>query len=132
MTRWIDPSLVEIPASFADLSLPPLIAQTLVRRGITDLGSARASLNPDSLPSAHFPNIEPAVDRISAAIQDKEVICVWGDFHVDGQTSTTLLVQTLQTLGANVVYYVPIRSKGGHGVHRDSLKPILDNGAKLI
>jgi single-stranded-DNA-specific exonuclease len=132
MARWIDPPLVEIPASFADLNLPPLIAQTLIRRGITDIGSARAFLNPDSLPSAHFPNIEPAVERVSAAIRDKEMICVWGDFDVDGQSSTTLLVQTLQALDANVVYYIPIRGKEGHGIHIESLKPILDNGAKLI
>ena len=59
-------------------------------------------------------------------------ICVWGDFDVDGQTSTTLLVQTLQAIGANVTYYIPIRGKESHGVHVESLKPIIDNGAKLI
>ena len=132
MTRWINPPPVEIPAFFADLKLPPLIAQTLVRRGITDIDSARAFLNPDSLPSTPFPNIEPAVERISASIHNNEMICVWGDFDVDGQSSTTLLVQTLQALGASVVYYIPIRGKEGHGVHIESLKPIIDNGAKLI
>ncbi|HET9588976.1 MAG TPA: single-stranded-DNA-specific exonuclease RecJ [Anaerolineales bacterium] len=132
MTRWITPSPVEIPASFAELDLHPLVAQTLVRRGITDLASARAFLHPDLLPPTRFPNIEPAVERISAALRNKELICVWGDFDVDGQSSTTLLVQTLQTLGANVMYYIPIRGKEGHGIHIDSLGPILDNGAKLI
>jgi len=132
MTRWIDPPPVEIPASFADLDLPPLIAQTLIRRGINTPEAARAFLNPDSLPSTPFPNIEPAVERIRAAILNNEMICVWGDFDVDGQTSTTLLVQTLQALGANVVYYIPIRGKESHGVHIETLKPIIDNGAKLI
>jgi single-stranded-DNA-specific exonuclease len=79
-----------------------------------------------------FPGIDPAVERISAAIQQKELICVWGDFDVDGQTSTTLLVQTLQALGGEVVYYIPIRGKESHGVHIETLKPIIDNGAKLI
>ena len=51
---------------------------------------------------------------------------------MDGQTSTTLLVQTLQAIGANVTYYIPIRGKESHGVHIESLKPIIDNGAKLI
>ena len=60
------------------------------------------------------------------------MVCVWGDFDVDGQTSTALLVQTLQALGANVTYYIPIRGKEGHGIHIESLKPIIDNGAKLI
>ncbi|HJR78595.1 MAG TPA: single-stranded-DNA-specific exonuclease RecJ [Anaerolineales bacterium] len=132
MSRWIPPPPIEIPASFAELNLHPLVAQTLIRRGLTDINSARAFLSPDSLPSTRFPDIEPAVERISAAIRDKEMICVWGDFDVDGQSSTTVLVQTLQTLGANVVYYIPIRGKEGHGVHIESLKPILDNGAKLV
>lgn len=132
MTRWINPPPVEIPASFADLNLPPLIAQTLVRRGITEVDAARAFLDPDSLPSTPFPKIEPAVERINAAIRSNEMICVWGDFDVDGQTSTALLVQTLRALGANVIYYIPIRGKEGHGVHIESLKPIIDNGTKLI
>src|SRR5919109_3293563 len=132
MTRWIEPPPVEIPASFTDLGLPPLLAQTLIRRGIDTPEAARAFLCPDSLPFTPFPGIEPAVERISAAIRHNEVICVWGDFDVDGQTSTTVLVQTLQALGANVVYYIPIRGKESHGVHVESLKPIIDNGAKHI
>ena len=132
MTRWIDPPPVEIPASFADLGLQPLLAQTLVRRGISTLEAARAFLHPDSIPSTPFPNIGPAVERINAALNDNEMICVWGDFDVDGQSSTTLLVQTLQALGGNVVYYIPIRGKESHGIHIETLKPILDNGARLI
>jgi len=132
VTRWIEPPPVEIPASFADLTLPPLIAQTLVRRGITDVETARAFLHPDAILSTPFPNIEPAVERIHSAIHQNEVICVWGDFDVDGQSSTSLLVQTLQTLGANVLYYIPIRGKESHGIHIESLKPILDNGVSLI
>ena len=132
MTRWIEPPPVEVPSSFADLNLPPLIAETLVRRGIDTPEAARAFLHPDSLPFTAFPGIEPAIERINAAIQNNEMICVWGDFDVDGQTSTTVLVQTLQALGANVVYYIPVRGKESHGVHIETLKPILDNGARLV
>ncbi|MEO5886787.1 MAG: single-stranded-DNA-specific exonuclease RecJ, partial [Anaerolineales bacterium] len=85
-----------------------------------------------SIQSTPFPGIEKAVDRINSAIQAGESICVWGDFDVDGQTSTALLVQTLGAIGANVTYYIPIRGKEGHGIHIETLKPILDNGAKLI
>ncbi len=148
MTRWLDPPLVDIPASFADastrlsasLDLPPLLARTLVRRGLTDVSSARAFLHPDELPSTPYPNLESvshggidaAVARINLAARSDETICVWGDFDVDGQTSTTLLVQTLRALGAKVVYYIPIRGKESHGVHVESLKPLLDSGATLI
>lgn len=132
MTRWIDPPPVEIPASFADLSLPPLIAQTLLRRGIDTPEVARAFLQPDSLPFTPFPGIEKGVEVIRTAIGKNEMICIWGDFDVDGQTSTTVLVQTLQALGANVVYYIPIRGKESHGVHIETLKPLIDHGTKLI
>ncbi len=132
MTRWIDPPPVEIPASFADLNLPPLIAQTLIRRGINTPEAARIFLHPDSLPSAPFPGIEAAVARIQEAIRRQERICVWGDFDVDGQTSTTVLVQTLRALGADLVYYIPIRGKESHGIHIETLQPILDNDVKLI
>ncbi len=132
MTRWLDPHPVNVPASFAGLNLPPFIEQILLRRGISSPEEADAFLHPDAIPSTPFLNIESAIKRIQSAIHNKEMICVWGDFDVDGQTSTTLLVQTFQALGADVIYYIPIRGKESHGVHIDSLKPIIDNGAKLI
>lgn len=142
MTRWLDPPILDIPAAFADL--PPLLARTLVRRGLTDVSAARAFLHPEELPPTPYPNLERAPDgssrggidaavaRVNLAARRGETICVWGDFDVDGQTSTALLVQTLRALGAKVVYYIPIRGKESHGVHVESLKPIIDNGATLI
>jgi single-stranded-DNA-specific exonuclease len=134
MTRWLDP--IPLPAisleSLEPLNLPPLVAQTLIRRGISDPAAARAFLHPDELPSVPFPDIEKAVEVINLAIRNQETICVWGDFDVDGQTSTALLVQTLQAMGAKVLYYIPVRGKESHGVHIESLKPILDNGVKLV
>lgn len=140
MTRWIDPPPVDIPASFSTLGLPALIARTLVRRGISDPAAARAFLHPDELPPTPYPNLEPAsrggidaaVALLNLATRKGGPVCVWGDFDVDGQTSTALLVQTLRALGANVSYYIPIRGKESHGVHVESLKPILDNGSRLI
>ena len=132
MTRWIYPAPVEIPASWTDLHLPPLVAETLVRRGIDTPEAAWAFLHPDSLPYTPFPGVAKAVEIINAAIHNQETIGVWGDFDVDGQTSTTVLVQTLQALGTNVVYYIPIRGKESHGIHIDTLKPMLDNGVKLL
>ena len=132
MTRWLNPHTVHIPDSFAELHLHTLVAQTLIRRGISTPEAARLFLHPDRLSPVPFPGIEPAVERVLQAIRQNELICVWGDFDVDGQSSTSVLVQTLQELGANVRYYIPIRGKESHGVHIDSLKPILDGGAGLI
>ncbi|MEW6083985.1 MAG: single-stranded-DNA-specific exonuclease RecJ [Chloroflexota bacterium] len=131
MTRWLDPPQVDV-SPLSTLDLPLLLKQTLIRRGIRTPDSARAFLHPDESFSTPFPDIENAIEIINQAIQRKDRICVWGDFDVDGQTSTAVLVQTLQSLGADVVYYIPIRGKESHGVHIESLKPILDNGIKLL
>jgi single-stranded-DNA-specific exonuclease len=132
MTRWLDPLPVNIPASFLDLELPPLVAQTLLRRGISRPEDAEAFLYPEKNPTSQFPDIEKAVEFLNMAIRSGDKICVWGDFDVDGQTSTALLVQVLRELGANVTYYVPVRGKESHGVHIESLKPIIESGAKLL
>ena len=135
MPRWIDPSPVKIPTSFQALGLPPLIEQTLIRRGITTPETAQAFLDPDSQPPTspyELPGMEAAVERILLAIRNQETICVWGDFDVDGQTSTALLVQTLTALGADVTYHIPIRAVSSHGVHIPELTEIIDRGAKLI
>ncbi|GJQ53163.1 MAG: single-stranded-DNA-specific exonuclease RecJ [Anaerolineaceae bacterium] len=131
MTRWLDPPQTDA-SPLSTLDLPLLLKQTLIRRGIATPDSARAFLHPEETPSTPFPDIENAVEIIYQAVQRKDRICVWGDFDVDGQTSTALLVQTLQSLGADVVYYVPIRGKESHGVHIESLAPIIDGGIKLL
>ena len=135
MTKWIDPTPVDIPASFATLGLHPLAEQTLVRRGITELSTAQAFLDAEKyVPTDgwELPDLRPAVDRLNQAIRTRESICVWGDFDVDGQTSTSLLVQTLCALDADVHWHIPIRATESHGIKIPYLKEVIDNGAQLI
>ena len=134
MTTWLDPQPVNTSA-FEILGLHPLVAQTLIRRGFTNPDAALGFLNPLRAPSynaTELPGLESALDRLITAIRIREPICVWGDFDVDGQTSTTILVQTLRSLGAAVTYHIPIRAKESHGVNLKNLKPIINDGAKLI
>jgi single-stranded-DNA-specific exonuclease len=101
--HWIESTPLSSPDLLPDLH--PLVAQTLIRRGFTTSESARAFLDLEAYsptPAAELPGLTTAVERILWAIRSRESICVWGDFDVDGQTSTTVLVQTLHTLGANV------------------------------
>lgn len=112
-----------------------LIAQTLVRRGITSLDAARTFLNPDTYqPASPFdlPDMHKAVERIQRAITSGERIAVWGDFDVDGQTATSLLVDALRGLGADVTYYIPHREREGHGIFIESLARLIDDGAGVI
>ena len=131
VTRWLDPPHVDV-SPLSALDLPVLLKQTLVRRGFLPPESAQAFLHPEATQPTPYPNLETALEIIYTAIKLNDRICVWGDFDVDGQTSTALLVQILQSLGADVVYYIPIRGNESHGVHIDSLKPIIDGGVKLL
>ncbi|HUW08911.1 MAG TPA: single-stranded-DNA-specific exonuclease RecJ, partial [Anaerolineae bacterium] len=113
----------------------PLVAQTLARRGFSDVAAARAFLDPDHYhpsPPYELPNMAAAVERLMAAIIGGETICVWGDFDVDGQTSTTLLVSTLRDLGAVVRFYIPNRQRESHGIHLSSLQRLIAEGVDLL
>lgn len=136
MKEWRDPQPVTVPAVLAhDVGGHPLIAETLVRRGFTTSAAALAFMNwhhytPTS--AYDLPDMDKAVERVQRAIRQREIICVCGDFDVDGQTATALLVSALRDLGANVVSYIPQRLTEGHGVHIPSLAQQIDGGARLI
>ena len=133
---WITPPPVTIDPDFqAAIGGHPLVSQILVQRGIQDYPTARAFIDPDFYQPASpeaLPGMVTACERIERAIARQETICVWGDFDVDGQTSTTLLVSTLSALGARVVYHIPVRASESHGVNTGALKPILDQGVSLV
>jgi single-stranded-DNA-specific exonuclease len=131
--RWIDAPHAESTTGFPDLN--PLIGQILNGRGLSTPGEIKAFLNPNSyLPTAGMaiPSMDKGVERIDSAIKRKESICVWGDFDADGQTATTVLVQTLIAIGADVTYHIPLRATESHGVNLPNLKKIIDQGTKLV
>jgi len=131
--RWIEPTSLLSPTPLPDLH--PLVAQTLVRRGLTTPEATRAFLDPEAYsptPAAHLPGLTAAAERVERAIHSRESICVWGDFDVDGQTSTTLLVQTLLALAADVTYHIPVRGRESHGINIPRLQETIDKGTKLI
>ena len=130
MKRWIEPPDIHVPPPFQEaVGGHLLVAQTLLRRGIRDASAARAFFDADQYPSAlpgELPGMQAAVERLEGAIRAGETICVWGDFDVDGQTATTLLVSALRGLGGEVVYHIPVRASESHGVNLPVLERILD------
>ncbi len=136
MFRWIEPIENHIPPDLLEVAGGhPLVARILAHRGITDPQRARAFLDPgfyQPAPPEDLPGMETACQRILQAVRRGERIWIWGDFDVDGQTSTALLVQTLRWLGAEPRYHVPVREKEGHGVNIPYLERILAQGADLM
>jgi single-stranded-DNA-specific exonuclease len=134
MPSWKPAHPVEI-ADLDELGLHPFISRALIRRGFRTPASARAFLEPGLYPvtsASELPDLDPALRRIWKALRQNERICVWGDFDVDGQTATTVLVQTLRAIGANVTYHIPVRARESHGIKVEYLKAEIDNGVNLI
>jgi single-stranded-DNA-specific exonuclease len=130
--RWTDAPSLPTPHL---PELPPLVAQILARRGISSPHAARAFLDPsryNPTPATALPGLSAAVERLSSALRRSERICVWGDFDVDGQTATAVLVETLRTLNADVTYHIPIRSQEGHGLNLPGLQAEIEAGARLL
>jgi single-stranded-DNA-specific exonuclease len=135
MTAWTVPAHPDIPADLLDFAGDPLLARLLVQRGLTTTAQARAFLDPQAYypaPPEAFPDMEIAIKRLRQAIDRQELICVWGDFDVDGQTATTVLVSTLQALGARVCFYIPNRLTESHGIKVPALEGMLARGVNLI
>ncbi len=131
--RWIEapppPNLSPLP------DLHPLVVHLLAQRGLTTPDAVHAFLDPRRYrpaPPEALPGLPMAVERITDAVRRKESIGVWGDFDVDGQTATTILVEALRRLGADVIHYIPIRSIESHGIHLPRLAQMIDQGVRLI
>ena len=77
-------------------------------------------------------DMEKFVDRVLLAIENKEKICIYGDYDVDGITSITIMYKYLTEIGAIVSYYLPDRLIEGYGINNDAIDEIAKTGAKLI
>jgi len=101
------------------LKCDPVIATILVNRKIDTTESALKFLNPsfqDLRSPFSIKDMDTAVRRIYKAIKDSEKILIFGDYDVDGITSTSILFDFLQNTGADVHYYIPHRAKEGYSL----------------
>lgn len=115
--------------------LSPLLAQLLVQRGIDSVQAAKQYLDPQ-LAELHDPfelhDMQKAVDRIQAAVANGEKIVVYGDYDADGITSTAVMYETLDEVGAQVEFFIPNRFTDGYGPNLDEYQRLIDGGAQLI
>ena len=110
-----------------------VIAHLLESRGITD---RERFFSPDYERDSHDPMLLPdialALARIQKAIQEKESICVYGDYDADGIPGTAILVKTLQVNGALVSSYIPDREREGYGLNESAVKLLHERQVRLI
>ena len=115
--------------------VPFLVAATLCARGMTDLNQVKALLSSgeDQLQDPFLlKDMDLAVARIGRALRNGEKMAVYGDYDVDGITSTCLLTRYLRSRGGRVVPYIPDRLEEGYGLNREAVDALHAAGVTLI
>lgn len=113
---------------------PAALRQLLYNRGVFDVETAEQylSANGSLFDPFELKDIRKAVERLLRAIQEGELIAVYGDYDVDGVTATALMVQTLRHLGAQACPYIPDRFEEGYGVNKGALSTLHEQGVKVV
>jgi len=118
-----------------EMEVPRAFAAVLVGHGVTTPEAAHAFLNPDR-ETLHdpllLPDIEPALERLRVAIDEKQKIFVCGDYDVDGITSVVVIKRCLEAGGLAVGFYIPNRLTEGYGLSGNGVRAARDSGVKLI
>lgn len=113
----------------------PLIGNLLLSRGINTKEASRDFLCPDtSMFYSPFllTDMKLAIEKIDSSIQKREKITIYGDYDVDGITSTSILCLALKKIGADVGYYIPDRMSEGYGINKGAIEYLKSIGTKLV
>lgn len=117
-------------------SIHPAVAGVLAARGWDDAADGLDHYLSPLLKNIRNPfelrDMQAAVDRTHCALRAGEKICVYGDYDVDGISSTALLVGTLRYLGARPMIVIPHRLNDGYGMNNNRVQEIAEAGCKLI
>ncbi len=136
MRKWIVAQLDKAEALrlSESMDIPMLLSVLLCIRGFTDEEKISEFLSEEPLFSDPFliKDMDKATDRIRIAIDNFEKICIYGDYDADGVTATALLYSYLDSVGANVTYYIPSRAEEGYGMNREAITQLFAEGVSLI
>ena len=135
--RWnIQPQDLHLQKNISDaLSIHPIIAQLLINRQITSIEQAKMFLSAD-MASLYNPflltDMDRAVARIELAKKSSEKILIYGDYDVDGVTSSALLRRLLNHLGIQAINYIPHRMEEGYGLNQEVAEFAKSQGIHLL
>ncbi|KXS44188.1 MAG: single-stranded-DNA-specific exonuclease [Candidatus Frackibacter sp. T328-2] len=117
------------------LNLSKVMAEILVNRGLQTEEEIEEFLHVD-LNDLHSPflfrGMKEAVERILQAISFEETIAIYGDYDVDGITSTSLLINFFRRLNAEPKHHIPNRIEEGYGLNKGAIKELADQGVELL
>src|SRR5690554_2648062 len=112
-----------------------LLARILVQRGLDTPAKVREFLDPEfyqATSAAEFPGMEKAVSKLLKAVNDGKKVCVYGDYDVDGVTSTVILLELIKKLGGIAIYHLPDRFKEGYGMSKGVVRRLADEVEMII
>ena len=117
-----------------NMNVPKLVAQLMLNRGISapDFKAFLSKSKQGILNPMTMLDMDKATDRIIDAINNGEHIAIYGDYDVDGITSTALLYKFLKGLGAKLTYYIPDRKDEGYGINIMAVNKLIKEGIKLL
>ena len=134
--EWkIEYELPEVSEELISAGFSPLLCCILALRGVQTAEEARAMLGNESflLPDPFLmKGMDAAVRRIRSAIDAKEITAVYGDYDVDGITSTCLLTDYLRSKGLTCIPYIPNRDEEGYGLNCGAVDRLAAQGVTLI
>ncbi|HKJ38706.1 MAG TPA: single-stranded-DNA-specific exonuclease RecJ, partial [Anaerolineales bacterium] len=133
--RWVIQPSITPQAEQALEKFPPILKQILFNRGYATDSEARAFLKAEPTSNTdpfQLIGMDNAITRIQQALEHNEPIAIYGDYDVDGVTSTALLVQALEGFGGNVRGYIPNRFDEGYGLNTEALDSLKADGVKLV
>lgn len=117
------------------IRISPEISQILKNRGIENERDSEIFMNP-SLDYLRDPflmkDMTKAVDRIKKAMDNNESIFIYGDYDVDGVSSTSILYLYFDSINYPISYYIPNRLEEGYGINEEAIKKISEQGCNLI
>lgn len=115
-------------------SIPEFLAMLLDIRGFVTEEAIQDIFSSEYILSDPFliKDMDKAAERIHMAIDGFEKIAVYGDYDADGVTATAILFTYLETVGADVIYYIPQRDSEGYGMNKEAIRSLHDLGVQLI
>ena len=114
---------------------PYLLSTVLAARGVATGDEAQEYLKQDGkllYAPLLMKDMDRAVARIRRAVADHEIIAIFGDYDVDGITSTVLVRDYLKSCGAECLRYIPRRIEDGYGLSQDAIRRLREQGASLL
>lgn len=136
MAKWIMKNQkANISKMVEEFKISEIFATVLANRDILTRRKLNTYLYVDNMffyNALDMKDMEKAFIKVINAISKNELICIYGDYDVDGVTSTVILYKALKKIGANVIYYIPDREEEGYGLNIQAIEEVREKGVDII